>query len=72
MSLVTTIPSKQFLNELIEWACVNSYGGPTARRYLGNPGRSESDFNPVPLQPSSTRFIMKKMGLPKPLSFRLP
>lgn len=62
MSLVTTIPSKQLLNERIEWACVNSYGEPTARRYLGNPGRSESDFNSVPLQPSSTRFIMKKMG----------
>ena len=68
-----TVPRKQLLPELIEWACIKGHGRTAARRYLaGNPGRHESGFNSQPLQLAGTMFTKKQMGLPKLLSFTLP
>jgi hypothetical protein len=68
-----TVPSKQLLPKLIEWACVKGHGGTAARRYLsGNPERSESGFSSQPLQLAGTMFTKKQMVLPKLISCRLP
>lgn len=57
----------QLSHELIEWACVNHYGGTKTLLegiWLGNSGMSKCGFNSVPPQPSKARAIRKKKRPP--------